>query len=316
MNYKTLVKGRSLLTWLDWAPDEIRFLLDLSKNVKEESRRGKVKQRFAGKTLALLFEKRSTRTRCSFETAFGEEGGHPVNLSTADIQLGAKETIEDTARVLGRMFSAIQFRGFQQSAVETLAQFSGVPVYNGLTDNFHPTQVLADIMTMEENFGPCRNKKLCFVGDGRNNVARSLMVICSKLGVHFTIITPKALRPDEGLIAKCAPFQAKSGARFRVTEDISDVIGADALYTDVWTSMGEEDKKAERTALLAPYQINTVLMAKTGRADAIFLHCLPAIRGEEVTPEVLDGPQSRVWDQAENRKHTIKGIMLATLGCI
>jgi len=316
MNYKTLIKGRSLLTWLDWEPEEIRFLLDLSKNVKEESIRGKVKQRFAGKTLALLFEKQSTRTRCSFETAFGEEGGHPVNLSTADIHLGAKETIEDTARVLGRMFSAVQFRGFKQSTVEALAQYSGIPVYNGLTDSFHPTQVLADIMTIEENFGSCKDKTLCFVGDGRNNVVRSLMVICSKLGVHFTIITPGALRPDESLIDKCAPFRTKSGARFRVTEDISGVLGADALYTDVWASMGEEDKKAERTALLAPYQVNAALMTKTGRKDAIFLHCLPAIRGEEATSEILDGPQSRAWDQAENRKHTIKGIMLATLDCI
>jgi ornithine carbamoyltransferase len=214
------------------------------------------------------------------------------------------------------MFSAVQFRGFNQSTAETLARFSGVPVYNGLTDSFHPTQALADIMTIEENFGPCKDKKLCFVGDGRNNVARSLMVICSKLGVHFTIITPKALRPDEDLTAKCAPFRAKSGARFLVTEDISAVIGADALYTVVWTSMGEEDKKAERAALLSPYQVNSALMTKTGRPDAIFLHCLPAVRGEEVTPEVLDGPQSLVWDEAENRKHTIKGIMLATLDCL
>jgi ornithine carbamoyltransferase len=171
-------------------------------------------------------------------------------------------------------------------------------------------------MTMEENGGPCQGKKLCYVGDGRNNVARSLMVICSKLGVHFTIISPNSLRPDEDLAAACAPFRAKSGARFHITEDPSEVIGVDAVYTDVWISMGEEDKKAERTALLKPYQVNSALMAKTGRADTIFLHCLPAVRGEEVSPEVIDGPQSRVWDQAENRKHTIKGIMLATLGCI
>ncbi|MDR0447370.1 MAG: ornithine carbamoyltransferase [Treponema sp.] len=308
--------GRSLLTWLDYSPEEIRFLLDLSKQVKEESQTGVVKQRFTGKSLALLFEKRSTRTRCAFETAFGEEGGHPVFLSTVDIQLGAKESIEDTARVLGRMFSAIQFRGFKQSAVETLAAYSGVPVYNGLTDLFHPTQALADIMTIEENFGPCGGKKLCFVGDGRNNVARSLLVICSKLGLHFTIITPPDLNPDDDLIQQCTPLSAASGAKICISPDISEVAGADAVYTDVWTSMGEEDKKAERISLLSPYQINPILMEKTGRGDTIFMHCLPAIKGEEVTIDVIDGPSSRVWDEAENRKHTIKAIMLATLGCI
>ena len=311
---KEKLKGRSLLTWLDYEADEIQFLLDLSKQVKAE--KGERKQRFTGKTLALIFEKRSTRTRCSFETAFGEEGGHPVFLSTSDIQLGAKESVEDTARVLGRMFSAIQFRGFKQSTVETLAAFSGVPVYNGLTDNFHPTQVLADIMTMEENFGPCKGKKLCFVGDGRNNVARSLMVICSKMGVHFTVITPPELLPDRELVARCAPISADSGAKLRVTDDISEVAGADAVYTDVWASMGEEDKKAERAALLSPYQVNPALMAKTKRADTIFLHCLPAVKGEEVTEDVIDGPMSRAWDEAENRKHTIKAIMLASLGCL
>jgi ornithine carbamoyltransferase len=307
------VTGRSLLNWFDYDPEEIHFLLELSKQVKNDKA---VHQRFTGKTLALLFEKRSTRTRCAFETAFGEEGGHPVFLSTADIQLGEKESIEDTARVLGRMFSAIQFRGFKQSTVETLAHYSGVPVYNGLTDSFHPTQVLADIMTLEENFGPCRGKKLCFVGDGRNNVARSLQVICSKLGVNFTIITPPSLNPDRELVEKCAPLAAASGACIEVSADTAAVKGADAIYTDVWASMGEEDKKAERKALLAPYQVNAALMAKTGRDDTIFLHCLPAIKGEEVTPELIDGPQSRAWDQAENRKHTIKAIMLASLDCL
>jgi ornithine carbamoyltransferase len=307
-------KGRSLLTWLDYTDEEIRYLLDLSKTVKEEARKGKVYRRFEGKTLALLFEKRSTRTRCAFETAFGEEGGHPVFLSTQDIQLGVKESLEDTARVLGRMFNAIQFRGFKQSTVETLARYSGVPVYNGLTDDFHPTQALADMQTLEENFGPPRGKKLCFVGDGRNNVARSLMVICSKLGVHFTVITPAALNPDAALVQRCAPAAAATGAQIRITADPGEVAGADALYTDVWTSMGEEAKKEERTRLLAPYQVNQALMDRTGRKDTIFLHCLPAVKGEEVSPEVIDGPQSRAWDEAENRKHTIKAIMLATLG--
>jgi ornithine carbamoyltransferase len=308
-----IFKGRSLLTWLDYSEEEIHHLLDLSSQVKAEKQRGEVHDRFTGKTLALLFEKRSTRTRCAFETAFGEEGGHPVFLSTQDIQLGAKESIEDTARVLGRMFSAIQFRGFKQSTVEILAKYSGVPVYNGLTDSFHPTQVLADIMTLEESFGPCRGKKLCFVGDGRNNVARSLMVICAKLGVHFTVITPTSLNPDAALVETCAPLAAVSGAKIRVTADTAEVEGADAVYTDVWVSMGEESLREERLALLKPYQVNQALMDKTGRKDAIFLHCLPAVKGEEVTVEVLDGPQSRAWDEAENRKHTIKAIMLATL---
>jgi ornithine carbamoyltransferase len=307
------LKGRSLLTWLDYQAEEIRYLLDLSKKVKAESKSGKIFQRFAGKTIALLFEKRSTRTRCAFETAFGEEGGHPVFLSTADIQLGAKESIEDTARVLGRMFSAIQFRGFKQETVEILAKYSGVPVYNGLTDRFHPTQALADIMTLEEHCGPAGTGTLCFVGDGRNNVASSLMVICAKLGAHFTVITPPELSPNAALREQCASLAAASGARITVTADTAAVAGADAVYTDVWTSMGEEDKKEERRRLLSPYQVNRALMEKTGRPDCIFLHCLPAVKGEEVTAGVIDGPQSRAWDEAENRKHTIKAVMLATL---
>ncbi|MDR2103183.1 MAG: ornithine carbamoyltransferase [Treponema sp.] len=310
---QTKFKGRSLLTWLDYTAEEIRYLLDLSKQVKNEAHDGEVKRRFVGKTMALLFEKRSTRTRCAFETAFGEEGGHPVFLSSLDIQLGVKESLEDTARVLGRMFSAIQFRGFKQSTVETLARYSGVPVYNGLTDDFHPTQALADIQTLEENFGPSRGKKLCFIGDGRNNVARSLMVICSKLGIHFTVITPPALNPGAALTERCATLAAAAGAQIRITADIGEAAGADALYTDVWASMGEEAKKEERIKLLSPYRVDQALMDRTGRRDSIFLHCLPAIRGEEVTPEVIDGPQSRVWDEVENRKHTIKAIMLATL---
>jgi len=308
-------KGRSILTGFDYEPDEIRELLELSKKVKTESKKGETHQRFTGKTLALLFEKRSTRTRCAFETAFGEEGGHPVFLSSQDIQLGVKESLEDTARVLGRMFSAIQFRGFKQSHVEALAKYSGVPVYNGLTDDFHPTQALADIMTFEECFGDSIGKKLVFTGDGRNNVARSLLVICSKLGIDFTIITPAVLNPDWNLIEKCAPLSAESGAKIRVTDKLDEVEGADAIYTDVWTSMGEEDKKEERLKLLKPYQVTQALMNKTGKKNSIFLHCLPATKDEEVSFDVIEGPQSLVWDQAENRKHTIKAIMLATLGC-
>jgi len=307
------LKGWSLLTWLDYSAEEIQYLLNLSKKVKAESKKGVVSRRFNGKTLAMLFEKRSTRTRCSFETAFGEEGGHPVFLSTADIQLGAKESIEDTARVLGRMFSAIQFRGYKQETVETLARYSGVPVYNGLTDEFHPTQALADIMTMEENFGAVKGKTLCYVGDGRNNVANSLMVISAKLGLNFTVVTPPELNPDPLLREKCAPLAKASGSKIIVSNDIAAVSGADAVYTDVWVSMGEDKKREERVKLLSPYQVNHALMEINGRSDSIFLHCLPAVKGEEVTSGVIDGPQSRVWDQAENRKHTIKAIMLATL---
>lgn len=312
MNPETL-KGRSLLSWKDYTPEEIRYFLELSKTVKAERARGERPQRFVGKTIALLFEKRSTRTRCAFETAFGEEGGHPVFLSTQDIQLGAKESVEDTARVLGRMYDAIQYRGFKQATVETLASYSGVPVYNGLTDTFHPTQVLADLMTVEESFGGSAGKKLCFVGDGRNNVARSLMVICSKMGVDFTVVAPASLAPDRQLRDLCAPFAAASGAKLEVTDSLQGVAGAVAVYTDVWVSMGEESLKAERVKLLEPYRVDTALMDRTGRPDAIFLHCLPAVKGEEVTAEVIDGPRSRAWDQAENRKHTIKAIMLATI---
>ncbi|MDR0641003.1 MAG: ornithine carbamoyltransferase [Treponema sp.] len=308
-------KGKSLLTWLDYTAEEIRYLLDLSRQVKEEAKRGELHRRFTGKTLALLFEKRSTRTRCAFETAFGEEGGHPVFLSTQDIHLGIKESLEDTARVLGRMFSAIQFRGFKQSTAETLAEYSGVPVYNGLTDSFHPTQALADIQTLEENFGNASGKRLCFVGDGRNNVARSLVVICAKLGIHFTVICPPELNPDPEILALCEPLARSSGAEIQITGDLDAVRGAHALYTDVWVSMGEEARKEERKRLLGPYQVNQALMDRTGRKDSVFMHCLPAVKGEEVTAEVLDGPQSRAWDEAENRKHTIKAIMLATLDC-
>jgi ornithine carbamoyltransferase len=308
------LKGRSLLTLADYSPEEIRYLLDLSHQVKREKREGKISQRFLGKTLALIFEKRSTRTRCAFETAFGEEGGHPVFLSTQDIQLGAKESIEDTARVLGRMFDAIQYRGFQQEVVELLARYAGVPVYNGLTDTDHPTQVLADLMTLEEEFGRLKGLKLVFLGDGRNNMARALMIGCSKMGVHYSIVAPRELHPDEAIQKQCASYAKASGAEIRIgTATREELSGADAVYTDVWVSMGEEEKSAERMRLLRPYQVDSALMALTGRKDTIFLHCLPAVKGNEVSVEVIEGPQSRVWDEAENRKHTIKALMLATL---
>ena len=309
--FKSPFKGRSLLNWIDWTPEEINQILDYAFLVKKQSHKGEVHQRFLVKTIALIFEKRSTRTRSSFETAFGEEGGHPVFMSTADIQLGEKESVKDTARVLGRMFSAIEFRGFKQQHVEELAKYSGIPVINGLTDEFHPTQVLADIMTLKEHFGHLRGLTLCFCGDGRNNMARSLMLICAKFGINFSVFAPKELSPDEEIIRICTPFAEKSGARITISDEISVVKNADALYTDVWVSMGEEALKEERCKLLQPYQVNKELMAATGKADTIFLHCLPAVKEQEVTEEVFESEASKVWDEAENRKHTIKAIMLA-----
>ena len=230
------------------------------------------------------------------------------------MQLGAKESIEDTARVLGRMFDCIQYRGFKTSYVETLSKYSGIPVYNGLTDDYHPTQLLADLMTVEEYFGTLKDKKLTYVGDGRNNVANSLLIGCAKLGVNITIASPASLQPEEYIIKISKDFAAVSGAKIETTEDpVKGVEGADAVYTDVWVSMGEEEKIAERKKLLSPYQVNSSLMAKTGK-ETIFLHCLPAVKGNEVTADVVDGEMSEAWNQAENRKHTIKAIMLATLG--
>ena len=308
------LKGRSLLSLKDYTSEEIRYILDISRQVKEERKAGSITERFKGKTLALLFEKRSTRTRCAFETAFGEEGGYPVFLSKDDIQLGAKETIEDTARVLGRMFDAIQFRGFKHETVEKLAEYSGVPVYNGLTDKYHPTQILADLMTVEENFGRLKGVKVVFVGDGRNNVANSLLIGCSKMGVDFTVVAPESLFPGSELVSYVRNEAAKSGSSVKVTSSVEEgVKDADVIYTDVWVSMGEEDKQKERYEMLKPYQVNADLMAKTGKRETIFMHCLPAVKGNEVTFDVIEGPASRVWDEAENRKHTIKAIMLATI---
>lgn len=307
------LEGRSLLTVADYSRTEVEYLIELAQQVKEDAKAGQRRRRFEGLSIALLFEKRSTRTRCAFETAFGEEGGHPVFLSNADIQLGAKETIEDTARVLGRMFDAIQFRGYEQKTVETLAAYSGVPVYNGLTDLYHPTQLLADLMTLKEAVGGLDGSKLAFVGDGRNNVANSLLLGCSLTGVTISVAAPAELQPESTLVKLAEEYAESSGAGVQITTDLDSAIeGADALYTDVWYSMGEESKEKERKALLGPYQVREELFQ--GPEAPIFLHCLPAVRGNEVTPRVIDGPHSRVWDQAENRKHTIKAVMLATLG--
>ena len=306
--------GRSLLTLLDFSPEEIHFILDTAIEVKRERADGERKLRFQGKTLALLFEKRSTRTRCAFETAFGEEGGYPAFLSTQDLHLGVKESIEDTARVLGRMFDAIQFRGFAQESAEILAEYSGVPVYNGLTDDYHPTQALADLMTIRERRSELAGTKLCYVGDGRNNVARSLIVSAGKTGIHLTIVSPNELQPSDDFVTQTDELFSRSGGSLIVSADFQSAVrGADALYTDVWTSMGEEASQSAREGLLAPYQIDAQAMKRTDNRNVFFLHCLPAVKGKEVTADVIDGPNSAAWDQAENRKHTIKTLMLLTL---
>jgi len=307
------LRGRSFLTLVDYSTDEILALLDLAHRLKREKKRGRLRRRFRGRSLALLFEKRSTRTRCAFETAFGEEGGHPVFLSTQDIHLGAKESVEDTGRVLGRMFDAIQFRGFKQETAEILARCSGVPVYNGLTDLYHPTQILADLMTCREELGELRGRRLVYLGDGRNNVANSLLVGCARVGMDCVIVAPESLFPDPEHVERCRSLAP--GTELLVTSDVErGVGGADAVYTDVWVSMGEEAKARERLELLRAYQVTPRVMEMTGKADAIFLHCLPAVKGNEVTSAVMEGERSRVWDEAENRKHTIKALMLATLG--
>ena len=311
---KEQLKGKSLLTLKDYSKDEIRYVLDLAHKFKADRKKGEFHQIFKGLTLGMIFEKPSTRTRCAFETAFGEEGGHPVFLSLNDIQLGKKETVEDTARVLGRMFDAIEFRGFEQSTVNTLAEYSGIPVFNGLTDLYHPTQILADLMTIEEQLGELEGKTLVYIGDGRNNMAHSLMIGCAKMGVNITIVCPESLSPLKEVQDYSIGEGEKSGATISITESVKDGFnGADIIYTDVWISMGEEDKSKDRVELLKPYQVNEKSMALTNKKDSIFMHCLPAVRGMEVTHDVLEGKQSVVWDEAENRKHSIKAIMYALI---
>lgn len=308
------LKGRSFLTLKDYSKDQIRYILDTAHKLKADRKEGIYHQLFKGLSLAMIFEKPSTRTRCAFETAFGEEGGHPVFLSVNDIQLGKKETIEDTARVLGRMFDAIEFRGFKQETVDTLAKYSGVPVFNGLTDLYHPTQILADLMTVEEKLGSLEGKKLVYVGDGRNNMAHSLMIGCVKMGVSITIVCPESLTPDSD-VYEYAKNEAKlSGSEIVITESIKDGFNnADVVYTDVWVSMGEEEESKERVKLLKPYQVNKETMNYTNNSNVIFMHCLPAVRGMEVTHDVLEGDNSVVWDEAENRKHSIKAVMFALI---
>lgn len=308
------LKGRSFLTLKDFTAEEILGLIDLAADLKAKKKQGITGESLKGKNIALIFEKPSTRTRSAFTVGCLDEGGHPEYMSREDIQLGHKESVEDTARVLGRMFDGIEFRGFKQETVEKLAKYSGVPVWNGLTDEYHPTQILADFLTLKEQFGYIKGLKLVFVGDGRNNMANSLMIGSAKVGVNFTILAPKDLWPQPELVDLCRGYAKESGSSIEISDELSAVKGADALYTDVWCSMGEEDKAAERVALLRPYQVNQELIDKTGKASTIFLHCLPAVKGNEVSEEIFDRFADIVFDEAENRMHTIKAVMVATLG--
>ena len=310
------LKGRSFLTLKDFTAEEIEYLVDLAAELKAKKKQGITGNSLKGKNIALIFEKPSTRTRCSFTIGCVDEGGHPEYLGHEDIQLGHKESVKDTARVLGRMFDGIEFRGFSQKTVEDLAKYSGVPVWNGLTDEYHPTQILADFLTMKEHFGYLKGLNFVYLGDGRNNMANSLMIGSAKVGINFTICAPKELWPTNELVELCRGYAKESGSSITITDSTDGVVGADILYTDVWCSMGEEDKAAERIKLLTPYQINSELMTKTGKEKTVFMHCLPAVKGKEVTEEVFESDKSIVFDEAENRMHTIKAVMVATLGNI
>ena len=311
---KMNLKGRSFLTLKDFTPDEIRYLVNLAAELKAKKKNGIKGHTLDGKNIALIFEKPSTRTRCAFTVAANDEGGLPTYLSGNEIQLGHKESVEDTARVLGRMFDGIEFRGFRHSHVELLAKYSGVPVWNGLTDDYHPTQVLADLLTIQEHFEYFEGLKFVYIGDGRNNMANSLMIGCAKVGIDFVLIAPSELWPMRSLVRTCQECAEASGATITISDDTNAVEGADVIYTDVWISMGEEEKTDERKALLHKYQVNRKLMQKTKKDTTIFMHCLPAVKGYEVTEDVFESPASVVFDEAENRLHTIKAVMVATLG--
>lgn len=326
------LSGRSFLKLLDFTPAEIRYLLALSADLKAKKHAGVPHRYLEGKNIVLLFEKTSTRTRCSFEVGGMDLGMGVTYLEPGSSQMGKKESIEDTARVLGRMYDGIEYRGFEQFKVETLAAYAGVPVWNGLTTEFHPTQMLADVLTMQEEFGEdLRGRKLTFMGDAGNNVGNSLMVICAKLGIDFCACGPRDNMPADDLVATCREIARETGSTITLTNDVSQgAHGASAIYTDIWVSMGEPDELWEqRIKLLSPYQVSSAVMAQA-EPDAIFMHCLPSFHDThttigadiakkyglsemEVTDEVFEGPQSRVFDEAENRMHTIKAVMYATL---
>ena len=326
------LRGRSFLKLLDFTPEEIRYLLDLSKELKTLKRTGVPHDRLKGKNIVLLFEKTSTRTRCAFEVAGSDLGLGVTYLDAAGSQMGKKESVADTARVLGRMYDGIEYRGFSQETVEELAEYAGVPVWNGLTDEFHPTQMIADLLTIEEKLGRLKGINFVYMGDARNNMGNSLMVACAKMGLNFTACAPKELFPAEELVEICEEIAKVSGATITLTEDVNEgTKNADVIYTDVWVSMGEPDEVWEsRLRLLHPYQVNQTVMDNANK-EAIFMHCLPAYHdlktkvgkdvGDkfglteiEVTDEVFEGKQSVVFDEAENRMHSIKAIILATIG--
>jgi len=325
------LKGRSLLTLDDYSPSEIRLLLDTAREYKRLKYAGIPHRIHEGKNIALLFEKASTRTRCAFTVAANDLGISPEYLGRDDIQLGSKESVEDTAKVLGRMFDGIEFRGFAHSTVEELSRHAGVPVWNGLTDQYHPTQILADFLTIEEHLGRLKGVKFVFVGDGRNNMANSLLLGAAQMGLDFRIAAPRSLHPEQAIVDRAQAFAAASGARITITDNLYEAArDVDVIYTDVWVSMGEEDKYAERIELLRGFQVNMDLIKATGNPEVKFMHCLPAFHDletstgkkiheqyglseMEVTDEVFRSPHSIVFDEAENRMHTIKAIMALTL---
>ena len=328
------LRNRNFLKLLDFKPEEIRFLLDLASDLKKAKYTGTEQQRLKGKNIALIFEKASTRTRCAFEVAALDQGAHVSYLGPSGSQIGQKESMRDTARVLGRMYDGIEYRGYGQDIVEELGKYAGVPVWNGLTNEFHPTQILADFMTMlEHSDKPLNRISFCYLGDARNNMGNSLMVGASKMGMDFRAAAPKECQPAESLVETCREIAKDTGAKITITESVDEAVkGVDFLYTDVWVSMGEPDSVwDERIKLLKPYQVNTGVIKKTGNPKVKFLHCLPAFHnretkvgeeifkkfgldGMEVTEDVFESEYSIVFDEAENRLHTIKAIMVATLG--
>ena len=332
---KIALKNRNFLKLLDFTPDEIHFLIDMAMELKAAKRAGCEKQTLGGKNIALIFEKSSTRTRCAFEVAAFDQGAQVTYIGPSGSQIGHKESMKDTARVLGRMYDGIEYRGYGQAIVEELGEYAGVPVWNGLTNEFHPTQILADLMTMLEHAPDRRLSELRFayLGDARNNMGNSLMVGAAKMGMDIRLVAPKAFWPDEALVAQCREIAWETGAKITLTENVAEgVAGVDFLYTDVWVSMGEpKEAWSERVSLMEPYQINQQVIEATGNPRVKFMHCLPAfhnehttvgreielawgLKGLEVTEEVFESAHSIVFDEAENRMHTIKAVMVATLG--
>ncbi len=328
------LRNRNFLKLLDFKPEEIKFLLDLASDLKKAKYTGTEQQRLKGKNIALIFEKASTRTRCAFEVAALDQGAHVSYLGPSGSQIGQKESMRDTARVLGRMYDGIEYRGYGQDIVEELGKYAGVPVWNGLTNEFHPTQILADFMTMlEHSDKPLNRISFCYLGDARNNMGNSLMVGAAKMGMDFRAAAPKACQPAESLVETCREIAKETGAGITITDSVDEAVkGVDFLYTDVWVSMGEPDSVwDERIKLLRPYQVNIDVVKRTGNPKVKFLHCLPAFHnratrvgeeifqkfgldGMEVTEDVFESEYSIVFDEAENRLHTIKAVMVATLG--